>query len=121
MALPDRQEVSASHGSEPSADLRIEKLTADIGMAIRSAAPGERSELKELAETLLREEFSSIAEENRTAAAPAGGRSNPLFAGILLTAFGLISFLLVPLVGAALGAIGIALVIWGAVLSGMRK
>ncbi len=122
MEFSDQQISTGLRGSESSADLKVEKMIAEIGSVIRSAAPAQRGELKELAETLLREEVSSIPEETRAPPAAAGARSsNPLFAGILLTILGLAFFLLFPFVGAALGAIGVGLMIWGAVLSGIRK
>lgn len=121
MALSDRGNPTAPHGAEAAADLGIEHRISEIGGVIRSAAPAERGELKELAETLLRQEMSSIPEDSVPRSETKKGRSNPLFAGILLALLGLIFFLLFPLVGAAIGAIGIALMIWGAVLSALRK
>jgi hypothetical protein len=122
MELPEQQSSAGLRGAEASVDFKVEKMIADIGSLIRSAAPSRRAELKELAETLLHEEVLSIAEETPAQQGATGKRSaNPLFAGILLTIFGLAFFLVFPFVGAALGAIGLALVIWGVVLSGIRK
>ena len=122
MARPDRQTPLEPHDSDRLEDQEIERLVSDIGAVIRSADLQKRSELKELAEALLRDEISSIPEDIssiRPTAAPE--RFSPLFPGILLTLFGLGFFLLFPFVGAALAAIGIALAIWGVVLSGARK
>lgn len=99
-------------------------MIADIANVIRSADPEKRSELKELAEALLRDEISSIPEQIPTepaASASASQRSSPLFPGILLTAFGLMFFLMFPLVGVAIAVIGVGLTIWGVVLSVLRR
>lgn len=106
----------------PLADAKVEKLVAEIARVIRSAEPQRRGELKELAEALLHDEVSAIAEavsSGRTAAV--SQNSNPLLAGILLLLLGVGFFLLFPLVGAALAAIGALLMIWGALLSWTRK
>lgn len=118
MALAER------HSREPNLepDLKIERMIAEIAATIRSAEPGMRSELKELTEALLHDEISSIPESSRAAAQNLAAKSsNPLFAGILLTLFGLGFSLLFPLVGLALAAVGIGLSIWGVVMSGLRR
>mgnify|MGYP003578349888 CR=1 FL=1 len=122
MVLTERQTFGESYGSADAADQKVEKLVADIAGVIRSVEPEKRTELKELAEALLHDEISSIPEGTAPAPAPADGqRSNPLLAGILLTLLGLGFFLLFPLVGLALAGIGATLMIWGGVLSWLRK
>lgn len=116
--------LAERHSREPNLepDLKIERMIAEIAATIRSAEPGMRSELKELTEALLHDEISSIPESSRAAAQNLAAKSsNPLFAGILLTLFGLGFSLLFPLVGLALAAVGIGLSIWGVIMSGLRR
>jgi len=122
MTLPNRETLTQPYGSSLQAEQKVEKLVADIAAVIRSAEPEKRGELKELTEALIRDEMASIGERpNAIQTAPRGAqRVNPLFAGILLTLFGVVFFLLFPLVGLALAAIGLALTIWGGVLSWLR-
>ncbi len=109
-------------GSDIRAEQKVEALVSEVASVIRSVPPERRGELKELAETLLHDEISSIMERAPAAQTPAAGsRSNPLLPGILLTLLGLAFLLLFPLVGFALAGIGAALVIWGVVLSWLRK
>jgi hypothetical protein len=104
------------------AEQRVEKLVSDISGVIRSAEPEKRAGLKELAETLLHEEISTIVEES-----PAGpvqsspSRVNPLAAGLLLVLLGLGFVLLFPLVGMTVAFIGAVLVVWGGAISWFRK
>ena len=123
MPWTEKQSFVEPHRSHRSADQDVEQLVSDIGGVIRSVAPEKRSELKEFAEVLFRDEISSIAEESTStqASSAAAQRFNPLLPGILLALLGLGFFLLFPLVGLALAAIGAALVMWGAVLSWLRK
>ena len=118
MALAERQ----SPDTDRAAEQKIEGMVGEIAATIRSAEPERRSELKELTEALLRDEISSIPESSRAATQSAPPKSsNPLFAGILLTLFGLGFSLLLPLMGLALVAIGIGLSIWGVVMSSLRR
>lgn len=97
---------------------KIEQAVSDIGATIRLAEPARRGELKEFAETLLRDEISSIVERDSATQTPnVTQRSNPLFAGVLIALLGGAFFLLFPLVGLALAAIGAILMIWGGILS----
>lgn len=122
MTAIDTQGSRELHGSDVLADHQVERLVAEIAGVIRSVEPERRSELKQLAETLLREEISSIAEQSPGMQATiASQRLNPLLPGIFLTLVGFGFFLLFPLVGIALAGIGVVLMVWGAVLSGLRK
>jgi hypothetical protein len=101
---------------------RVEELIADIGRTIRAAEPEKRPGLKELAETLLHEEVSTIAEATQPVESPvARAGSNPLFAGILLVLVGLGFLLVLPPVGLTLAAIGAVLAVWGGVMSWFKK
>jgi hypothetical protein len=78
---------------------QVEKLIADLSHVIRTADPERRAGLKELAKTLLHEEFSTITDETRRVESePSRSRFNPLASGILLVIFGLGFLLIVPLV-----------------------
>jgi hypothetical protein len=108
--------------SPTRAEERIERLVTEISREIQSAEPSRRAELKELAETLLHEEIVTIAEEP-VEARPEGPRkrANPLAAGLLLALLGLGLAIIVPFVGLTLAAIGFCLVLWGGVISWLRK
>lgn len=122
MTLPNRQTFTQPYGSSLQAEQQVEKLVADIAAVIRSAEPEKRGELKELTEALIRDEMASIGERADSIQTTTGSpHVNPLFAGILLTLLGVGFFLLFPLVGLALAAIGAALTIWGGVLSWLRR
>jgi hypothetical protein len=104
------------------AEEQVEKLVADISRVIRAAEPEKRAGLKELAETLLHEEVSTLTEEPRQVEdAPSRSSANPLAAGILLGILGLGLLLIIPLVGATLAVIGLILAIWGGIISWSKK
>ena len=89
---------------------QVETLVGDLGRAIRAAAPRERAGLKELAETLLREEFSGIDEPAEPKKAEPFRRPfNPLAVGILLMILGVGIALVVPPVGLSVVAVAAAL------------
>jgi hypothetical protein len=121
-------QINAERASEASVattgpEQEVEKLITVIGAVIRAAASEKRAGLKELAETLLHQEISTIAEST----APNDGQAsssrlmNPLAPGILILFFGLGFLLIFPLVGAVLTVIGAALMLWGGVMSWARK
>jgi hypothetical protein len=108
--------------SEARADHQVERLVSDIAGVIRSAEPGKRAELKDLAEALLRDEFSSIAESSVSVAVPSREYGlNTLLPGILIIVLGLAFFLIFPLVGLTLAGMGAVLTIWGGLLSWLKK
>jgi len=110
--------------SEVKTEEQVEKLVGDIGRAIRNAEPGRRAGLKELAETLLHEEIASIPEQPQAETAEVTAvrkRANPLAAGILLALLGFGLALIVPFIGLTLGVIGLILVVWGAVISALKR
>ena len=104
------------------AEEQVERLVADISRVIHAAEPEKRAGLKELAETLLHEEVSTITEEPlHVEDAPSRSSANPLAAGILLGILGLALLLIIPLVGATLTVIGLILAIWGGIISWLKK
>lgn len=113
---------SLSNADVAGTDEQVERLVAELSRVVHTADPDKRTGLKELAETLLHEELSTV-----TDAAPSVGggespsRFNPLAPGILLAALGLGLLLIVPLVGVALAAMGLILTVWGVVMSALRR
>jgi Flp pilus assembly protein TadB len=101
---------------------QIESLVTDISRLIRSVAPQQRPELKEFAETLLREEIATIDEHKAEPGTEASRRRfSPLAPGVLLMFLGMGLVLIVPLVGGMIAFIGLIMAIWGVVLSFLRK
>jgi ATP-dependent Zn protease len=64
----------SAHRIQSETEEQIEELVADISRLIRSVEPEQRSGFKELAETLLHEEISTIVEE-KTDAGTEGSRA----------------------------------------------
>lgn len=113
---PTQDDFSASTEQE------VEKLVGEIGSVIRAAEPQRRAGLKELAETLVREEISPIPapmEPDREYFARR--RVNPLAGGIFLTVIGAGLALIVTPVGLGLVLIGLLLTIWGAIMSWAKE
>jgi len=100
----------------------VERLVGEIGSVIRAAEPQRRAGLKELAETLVREEVSPIpAPTEPDKESFAQRRVNPLAGGIFLTILGAGLALIVTPVGLGLVLIGLLLVIWGAIMSWAKE
>jgi len=116
-------EPNAANADEVRSEEQVEHLVTDISRIIRAAQPEKRAGLKELAETLLHEEVATIADEAPEAqrAPQRPRRMNPLAPGILLMILGLGLMLIIPLIGVTLAVIGLILVVWGGVISGLRK
>jgi hypothetical protein len=116
------ESTASSAAASAKTEEQVERLVADISRVIRAAEPEKRAGLKELAETLLHEEVSTITEEPlHVEDAPSRSSANPLAAGILLGILGLGLLLIIPLVGATLAVIGLILVIWGGIISWVKK
>jgi hypothetical protein len=121
-AYSGRQHEDAHSNVTASTEQDVEKLVTAIGSVIRAAAPHRRSGLKELAETLVHEEISTIPAE----AEPANDyfaqrRVNPLAGGILLMILGAGLALIFTPVGLGLMLIGLLLAVWGTIISWARK
>jgi hypothetical protein len=103
-------------------DEEVEKLIAELGRVVRAAEAEKRAGLKELAETLLHEELSTVTDDTQKfETGQSRSRFNPLAPGILVGILGLGLLLIVPFVGVTLAAIGLILILWGAVMSGLRR
>jgi hypothetical protein len=121
-AYSDREHGRANSDFLATTEQEVEKLVAEIGSIIRAAEPERRGELKELAETLVHEEMSTIAAQAEPAKDYFAQRSvNPLAGGILLTLLGAGFALIIAPVGFGLMLIGLFLVIWGAIISWAKK
>ena len=122
MALANSNDPTPSTGFDIRAEQRVETLVSEISGVIRAAEPEKRAGLKDLAETLLHEEISTIVEESPSAPGQASqSRLNPLAAGLLLVLLGLGFLLFFPLVGMTVAFIGAVLVVWGGAISWFRK
>jgi len=99
----------------------IERLAQEIGRLIRIAEPERREDLKELAYTLIREEmFEGGGREQAKEISPPGP-FNPLAAGVLILVLGAgLSFIFGP-VGIVLMLGGLFFILWGAVISWIKR
>jgi hypothetical protein len=104
--------------SAAGAEERVGKLVAEIGVVIRSADPDRRLELKELTETLLHDEVSTIAAQSQPVeSARRRYGFNPLPLGIILIVLSIGFFVIVPLLSLLLAFIGTVLGVWGGIMS----
>ena len=116
-AQPDRDRDS----TVARAENQVEALVSEIGRVIHAAEPERRAGLKEMAETLLHEEVSSIADVTAPVeSSPLRYSSNPLLAGLLLIVLGLGLLLIVPPVGMTIAFLGLVLAAWGGFISWFR-
>lgn len=99
----------------------IERLAQEIGRLIQSSEPQRREDLKELAYTLIREEMIQRGEGEQTADGSAPGPFNPLGTGVLILILGAgLSFIFGP-VGLVLMLSGLLFILWGAVISWVKR
>jgi hypothetical protein len=97
----------------------IERLAREAGRLIREADPETREELREAAAAIMREEAHQ-ADETKTE--PEARRSaNPMAAGLGLLVIGAGLAFVFPPVGLGLLVIGAIAIVWGAVMSAVRK
>ena len=113
-----------SHPPNDAAQAReqeIERLAEEIGRLIQGANPERREDLKELAFALIREELIHDAEGDESGAGSTPSPFNPLGTGILIFVLGAgLSFVFGP-VGLLLMLGGLAFVVWGAVISWLKR
>jgi hypothetical protein len=108
--------ASARQGEE-----EIERLVAQAGRLIRQAEPGVREELAEAATTILREEALTPQGTEQRQVSQSRQPVNPLAAGLGLLVVGVGLALLFPLVGIGIMVCGAIAIVWGAIISAMRK
>ena len=99
----------------------IERLAAQTGRLIREAEPASRAELAEAASAILREEALTGQEREQPTASLRRQPVNPLAAGIGILLVGAGLTLLFPFVGFAVMACGAIAIVWGAIISTVRK
>jgi len=106
---------------QESPEEEVERLAEHIGRLIRSVEPDKREDLKELAFSLVREELirGEDSEQGPGTAVPAP--MNPLGIGVLFFGLGAgLSFVFGP-VGLTLMLGGLIFVVWGAIMSWVKK
>lgn len=109
------------NGASQEREQEIERLAQEIGRLIQGADPQRREDLKDLAFALIREELihKVEGEENKGASTP--GPFNPLGTGVLIFVLGAgLSFVVGP-VGLVLMLGGVIFVIWGALISWLKR
>lgn len=110
-----------SNSGQQAPEHEIERLAEEIGRLIQSAEPERREDLKELAYTLIREEMIQRGEGEQTREGSPPGPFNPLGIGALIFLLGAgLSFILAP-VGLVLMLGGLFFVVWGAVISLLKR
>jgi hypothetical protein len=103
---------------EQKREEEIERLARETGRLIREANPETREELREAASAIMREEAHEIQES----AEPEARRAmNPLAAGLGLVVIGAGLAFIMPPVGLGLLVIGALAIVWGGVISVIRK
>ena len=104
-----------------SPEEEIERLAERIGRLIRSLEAEKREDLKELAFSLVREELIRGDELEPEVAAGTPAPMNPLGIGLLFFGLGAaLSFVFGP-VGLALMLGGLIFIVWGAIISWVKK
>ncbi|HXG51536.1 MAG TPA: hypothetical protein VNN77_09055 [candidate division Zixibacteria bacterium] len=107
--------------AQQAREQEIEKLAQEIGRLIQRGDPRRREDLKELAFTLIREELIHEPEGGGSVAGTAPAPFNPLGTGVLIFCLGAgLSFVFGP-VGLMLMAGGVFFVVWGALISWLKR
>jgi hypothetical protein len=106
---------------QESPEEEVERLAEHIGRLIRSVEPDKREDLKELAFSLVREELIRGEDLEQGPGTGAPAPMNPLGIGVLFFGLGAgLSFVFGP-VGLALMLVGLIFVVWGAIMSRVKK
>jgi len=113
--------LDSSNSGHPAPDQEIERLAQEIGRLIQSADPRRREDLKDLAYTLIREEIIQRGEGEQSGEGSPPGPFNPLGTGVLILILGAgLSFIFGP-VGLVLMLGGLFFIVWGAVISLVKR
>jgi hypothetical protein len=106
---------------QQSPEEEVEGLAERIGRLIRAVDPEKREDLKELAFSLIREELIRGEDPGQGEAAATPAPMNPLGIGVLFFGLGAgLSFVFGP-IGLALMLGGLIFIVWGAILSWVKK
>jgi hypothetical protein len=97
----------------------IERLALETARLIREAEPGTQQQLADSASAIIRQESQPPQESNQSASVRRP--MNPLAAGLGLVVIGAGFAFLVPFLGVALIACGLIAVVWGVIISWVRK
>ena len=119
-----RTKIEAQLISQSLREAEIERLAGEIGRLIQDSDPESREELAQSANALLRDQGLRLnpASVNDAVVADARRRPlNPLAAGIGLIMVGAAITLLLPFVGLTLAACGVLAVLWGVMISALKK
>jgi hypothetical protein len=105
--------------TEEKREEEIERLAREVGRLIRESNPETREELREAATAIMREEAH---ESDETKTEPEARRTaNPMAAGLGLLVIGAGLAFIFPPVGLGLLVIGAIAIVWGGVMSAVRK
>lgn len=109
------------NGASQAREQEIERLAQEIGRLIQGADPERREDLKELAFALIREELIHEAGDEKTKEGSTPAPFNPLGTGVLIFVLGAgLSFIVGP-VGLVLMLGGVIFVIWGGLISWLKR
>ena len=112
---------NSPNSGQQTPEEEVEKLAQDIGRLIRAVEPQRREDLKELAYTLIREEMNQGAVGEGVTETASAGPFNPLGAGVLILILGLgLSFIFGP-VGLVLMMGGLIFILWGVMISWVKR
>jgi hypothetical protein len=113
--------TDSTGSDQPGPEEEIENLAQQIGRLIRGIEPQRREDLRELAYTLIREEMIEVGDGGQAAEGSPPGPFNPLGTGILILILGAgLSFIFGP-VGLLLMGSGLIFIVWGAIISWVKR
>ena len=109
------------NSEQQASEQEIEELAQRIGRLLRGIEPQKREDLKELVHALIREEMIQGREGEEAAEGSPPGPFNPLAAGVLILIMGAgLSFIFGP-VGLLLMLGGLIFIVWGAIISWVKR
>ena len=112
---------NSPNSGQQTPEEEVEKLAQELGRLIRAVEPQRREDLKELAYTLIREEMNQGAVGEEVTGGSPAGPFNPLGAGVLILVLGLgLSFIFGP-VGLVLMMGGLIFILWGVMISWVKR
>jgi len=113
--------ASDSFSGHQAREREVERLAQELGRLIQSAEPEKREDLKELAYTLIREEIFAGGGREEKQSDGTTRPFNPLGSGVLFFVLGAGLFFVFPGVGATLMFGGVVFVVWGALITWLKR